>query len=335
MTDQVKPAFATASTSRSTLVIAVYTAAIFLSAALLFAVQPMFTKIVLPRFGGSPSVWAVAMVFFQGILLLGYAYADALTRFARSPPGAADPPRRDAGRGHVPAARDRRRLGHADTPAARRLFLLGLFAVSHRLSVLRAVGERSAAAGVVRPQRSCPTRSNPYFLYAASNIGSLLALFAYPVVGRAAVDAELSGRALALRLLSADRADRALRRAGVSRATPRARCARAATEAAPAPGRMVYWVALAFVPSALMVAVTTHVTTDVAAAPFLWVLPLSLYLITLHPGVQRAYVDSAGAAAGGAAGADGAGRADAGARYPDMADHRCRRCTCCSSSSRR
>src|ERR1700753_3687900 len=60
--------------------IAIYTAAIFLSAALLFAVQPMFTKMVLPRFGGSPSVWSVAMVFFQGALLLGYAYAHLISR---------------------------------------------------------------------------------------------------------------------------------------------------------------------------------------------------------------------------------------------------------------
>src|SRR5258708_5336246 len=72
-------------TSSSVLIIPIYTAAIFLSAALLFAVQPMFTKMVLPRFGGSPSVWSVAMVFFQGILLLGYAYADILTRFVRGP----------------------------------------------------------------------------------------------------------------------------------------------------------------------------------------------------------------------------------------------------------
>src|SRR6202165_218889 len=71
--------------SSSVLLIPIYTAAIFLSAALLFAVQPMFTKMVLPRFGGSPSVWSVAMVFFQGILLLGYAYADILTRFVRGP----------------------------------------------------------------------------------------------------------------------------------------------------------------------------------------------------------------------------------------------------------
>src|SRR5258707_2999888 len=69
--------------SASVLLIPIYTAAIFLSAALLFAVQPMFTKMVLPRFGGSPSVWSVAMVFFQGVLLVGYAYADFLTRVVR------------------------------------------------------------------------------------------------------------------------------------------------------------------------------------------------------------------------------------------------------------
>ena len=62
--------------------LATLTAAIFVSAALLFAVQPMFTKMVLPRLGGAPSVWSVAMVFFQAALLAGYGYAHALTRFA-------------------------------------------------------------------------------------------------------------------------------------------------------------------------------------------------------------------------------------------------------------
>ena len=62
------------------LLLPTFGAAIFLSAALLFAVQPMFTKMVLPRFGGSPSVWSVAMVFFQALLLAGYAYAHLLTR---------------------------------------------------------------------------------------------------------------------------------------------------------------------------------------------------------------------------------------------------------------
>jgi hypothetical protein len=64
------------------LLLATFTAAIFVSAALLFMVQPMFTKMVLPRLGGAPSVWSVAIVFFQGALLAGYAYAHWLTRYA-------------------------------------------------------------------------------------------------------------------------------------------------------------------------------------------------------------------------------------------------------------
>src|SRR5258708_5819191 len=66
--------------------LATFIAAIFLSAALLFQIEPMFTKMVLPRLGGSPSVWSVAMVFFQTMLLAGYAYAHVLTRWAPGPP---------------------------------------------------------------------------------------------------------------------------------------------------------------------------------------------------------------------------------------------------------
>src|SRR5215470_16669132 len=69
-------------TSRRAMLLATFTAAITLSAALLFMVQPMFTKMVLPRFGGAPSVWSVAIVFFQTALLAGYAYAHLLTRYA-------------------------------------------------------------------------------------------------------------------------------------------------------------------------------------------------------------------------------------------------------------
>src|ERR1043166_4898023 len=76
-TNERGPAFARPA---SPILLPLYGAAIFLSAALLFAVQPMFTKMVLPRFGGAPSVWSVAMVFFQGALLAGYAYAHLLTR---------------------------------------------------------------------------------------------------------------------------------------------------------------------------------------------------------------------------------------------------------------
>src|SRR5215470_6175685 len=80
--DGVEPTRAESARAQSPgFVLAVYTAAIFLSAALLFAVQPLFAKMVLPRLGGSPSVWSVAMVFFQAVLLAGYAYAHLLTRY--------------------------------------------------------------------------------------------------------------------------------------------------------------------------------------------------------------------------------------------------------------
>src|SRR3989442_15862422 len=78
------PADGTTQTASSpyNLLLAIFCAAILMSAALLFAVQPMFTKMVLPRLGGAAAVWSVAMVFFQATLLAGYAYAHLLTRFA-------------------------------------------------------------------------------------------------------------------------------------------------------------------------------------------------------------------------------------------------------------
>ena len=81
-TDRSVDSAAQAAGSQHRLLLPTLTGAIFLSAALLFAVQPMFTKMVLPRLGGAPSVWSVAMVFFQAALLAGYAYAQLLTRYA-------------------------------------------------------------------------------------------------------------------------------------------------------------------------------------------------------------------------------------------------------------
>ena len=176
-----------------TVVVATYTAAIFLSAALLFAVQPMFTKIVLPRFGGSPSVWAVAMVFFQGILLFGYAYADALTRFAG---------RRLALPIHLGVMMGGAMflpLSIADgwgmpTPGREEMFLLGLFAVIDRLSVLCAVGQRAAAAGVVRAQRPSGC-AEPLLSLCGEQCRQPAGAVRLSGDRRAAVDAELPGRA--------------------------------------------------------------------------------------------------------------------------------------------
>src|ERR1700760_12694 len=168
------------SAARNRLVLLVYTAAIFVSALLLFSVQPLFTKMVLPRLGGSPAVWSVAMVFFQSLLLGGYAYAHFLmqlrSRMIRVvvhlvllvialltlPLSIA------GGWGEPPSS------GYA-------IWLLGLFAVSIGLPFFAlAANNPLLQAWFVRTGH--PNGPDPYFLYASSNIGSFLALLSYPVL---------------------------------------------------------------------------------------------------------------------------------------------------------
>src|SRR5882762_4152019 len=168
------------SVSRNRLVLVVYTAAIFVSALLLFSVQPLFTKMVLPRLGGSPAVWSVAMVFFQSLLLGGYAYAHFLTKFRnRVMPVAVHllllvvalltlPLSIASGWGEPPTS------GYA-------FWLLGLFVVSIGLPFFAlAANNPLLQAWFVRTGH--PNGPDPYFLYASSNIGSFLALLSYPVL---------------------------------------------------------------------------------------------------------------------------------------------------------
>src|SRR5262245_32334431 len=162
------------------LVPALYAGALFLSALLLFAVQPMFTKMILPRLGGAPAVWSVAMVFFQAALLLGYAYAHLLMRTLR--PGYAA-------------------FVHLAVLACACLALpigivscfgappengvvLWLFAL-----IAASIGLPFAALAASAPliqswfaATDDPKANNPYVLYAASNLGSFTALLAYPFV---------------------------------------------------------------------------------------------------------------------------------------------------------
>lgn len=167
--------------ARNTLVLVVYTAAIFTSALLLFSVQPLFTKMVLPRLGGSPAVWSVAMVFFQSLLLGGYAYAHYLmTLKSRTAPvvihlvllavALLTLPLSIAGG-----------LGRAAGRAGYAFWLLGLFAVSIGLPFFAlAANNPMLQAWFVRTGH--PDGPDPYFLYASSNIGSFLALLSYPVL---------------------------------------------------------------------------------------------------------------------------------------------------------
>src|ERR1700682_3039022 len=268
------------SVSRNRLVLIVYTAAIFVSALLLFSVQPLFTKMVLPRLGGSPAVWSVAMVFFQSLLLGGYAYAHFLMQIRnRAIPVAVHlvllvialltlPLSIASGWGEPPTS------GYA-------FWLLGLFAVSIGLPVFAlAANNPLLQAWFVRTGH--PNGPDPYFLYASSNIGSFLALLSYPVLLEPMFTLRTqnllwtSGYGLLIVLIAS---------CGVLllRSPENAALDRPADEKdLPAPSWIsrARWIFLAAVPSGLLIAVTAHISTDVAAAPLLWVLPLSLYLLT-------------------------------------------------------
>lgn len=254
-----------------------FAAAIFTSAFLLFWVQPLFSKMILPLLGGAPSVWATAMMFFQLVLLAGYGYAHLLTRHVASLRwqvaihGAVAL----AGLAFLPFAVARDVMPPADTSPV--FWLIGLLTFSvgwpfFALSASAPLLQAWFARGGHRASK------DPYFLYAASNAGSLLALLLFPVflepeltlAGQA--DAWRTGYVGLLLMLAT---------LGVllTRARPPVMAEETHGGQIGWPQRLI-WVALAFVPSSLLLGVTTHITTDIASAPLFWVLPFALYLLT-------------------------------------------------------
>ncbi len=270
-----------------TAVLATFTATLFLSALLLFSVQPMFAKMVLPQLGGSPSVWAVSTCFFQTVLLAGYCYAHLLNRYVEPrlaplvhltvlavaylampiglPAGASEPPA------------DGAYWWLIGTLAAG--VGLPFFAVSANAPLLQAWFSRTGNR----------QSHDPYFLYGASNLGSLLALLSYPVIiepmiglngqasiwaqGFLALAAAIAGSGVMMLALSGQTSSKTT---GFS-----TQAAQSATPAAPLTAlQRARWVLFSAVPSGLLVAFTTHLSTDIAAAPFLWVVPLALFLLT-------------------------------------------------------
>jgi len=260
--------------------ILVFTATTFISAALLFSIQPMFAKMVLPVLGGAPSVWAVAMCFFQAALLAGYCYAHGLIRVV---------PVKQTGFVHLALCAiafvalpiTLPQWFGEPPPGEPYMWQLGLFTVAVGLPFMAVAANApllqawfSAATGGTR---------DPYFLYAASNLGSFLALLSYPLVLEPAfgLTALSTMWQWGFVLLAVGLAGCfwLVRQAPVQAATSPAKVEAADAIATTWPARAA-WVALAFVPSALLTAFTNHITTDVASAPLLWVLPLSIYLLT-------------------------------------------------------
>ncbi len=260
----------------------VFTLTTFLSALLLFLIQPMFAKMVLPVLGGSPSVWAVAMLFFQAALLAGYFYAHLLNRYVAP---------RVAGFVHLgvcaaalstlPIALPK--VFGEPPPGEPYLWQLGLFAVAIGLPYF-AVAANAPLLQAWFSRTGHAHSRDPYFLYAASNLGSMIALLGYPllemVFGLTQISRFWTGGFIAL--IGAIAVAFVLLRAtyvppAVTAATPAAEGEAGAT---PTWLRRLAWIGLALVPSALLTAFTNHLTTDIASAPLLWVLPLALYLLT-------------------------------------------------------
>ncbi len=252
---------------------------LFLSAFLLFCCEPMVGKMVLPILGGAASVWTTCVLFFQSMLLLGYVYTHILGKLKR--------------------VRDQI-LVHGSLMVLALAFLPLRFSVGSSQPseapvtwilqhLFMSVGVPFAVISATAPLLQhwltrTPSASgrDPYFLYATSNAGSLLALLVYPVLleprfgvsGQSRLWQDAYGLLLAMVGFSALLIWRESRFAKSDASMA------GETDIPPAWKTRFHWMAAAFLPSALMLAVTNHISLNIGSVPFLWVVPLAVYLLT-------------------------------------------------------
>ena len=263
-----------------------YAITLFVAGALLFLVQPMFAKMVLPLFGGAPAVWNTAMVFYLVVLLAGYLYAYAVRRWL---------PARAQGVLHLALLV----LPFLALPIGARAGWVppsGANPVPWLLAMLVAgVGAPFFVVSITSPllqawfaRTDHPAAANPYQLYAASNAGSMLALLAYPLwleprLGLAQQSRFWSWGYAGFACLAAVSAVAMLRSGAVVRADTlqvETVDGQGRTSGAVTAAQRLRWVVLAFIPSSLMLSVTTYMSTTIAPLPLLWVVPLAIYLLT-------------------------------------------------------
>ncbi len=253
-----------------------FSTTIFLSASLLFFVQPLFTKIVLPHVGGAPAVWTTAMLFFQTVLIGGYLYAHLITRHL---------PVRAQIALHLtlwalalmflPLAVSAGWSYDAEASTAGQTLLLFAAGVGLPFAVL------SANAPLIQTwyaRTGGYSADDPYFLYGASNLGSLIALLGFPLVAEPLFGAAQIGWgwtvgfwALGALLLTSG----LMARGHIARTVKDVK-----TQATPGLKTRLNWALIAFVPSSMMLAITTKLTTDIGSVPLIWVIPLALFLLT-------------------------------------------------------
>ncbi|QVL31423.1 hypothetical protein KIH39_21640 [Telmatocola sphagniphila] len=274
----------------------------FLSATLLFLVQPMVAKMTLPLLGGTPAVWNTCMVFFQALLLLGYLYAHKLTK---------DRPFKSQVGLHYTVlvlAIGAMLLGaiisdkHSPIPIIKSLAPKGdeipFFNVIVVLSTAVALPflVLSTSAPLLQKwftETGHPSARDPYFLYGASNFGSLLALVGYPFVVEPYLTVVQQAYVWAIGYVclvglifccgwAVKSAKVTLEEKAKYASKPKVSSLASEASDGQSPTWLIRlrWLGLSFVPSSLMCGVTTFITTDIASLPLLWVIPLALYLIT-------------------------------------------------------
>src|SRR5580698_8143701 len=252
-----------------------YALTIVVSAFLLFQVEPIIAKIILPWFGGSAAVWTICLLFFQLVLLAGYAYAHAVVRYLK--------PRAQttlhgllllASAAVLPIYPNQAlKPTSATDPTWGILTVLGLtvglpyFLLSSTGPLLQAWYAREHKGGM------------PYRVYALSNAGSMFALLSYPVLfePRLTTHEQTGTWSIAYGgfvLLCGFMAYRVRDFAALAAVTG------AAPAKKPEPRQYVMWLLLPATASMLLLAITNHISQNVAAIPFLWILPLSLYLLS-------------------------------------------------------
>jgi hypothetical protein len=269
-----------------------YALTVFVSAFLVFQVQPVISKYILPWFGGAPAVWTTCMLFFQVLLFLGYAYAHVIARWLRP-----------AQQGVVhfcliilalcllPITPGPEWKPEDSSYPTIRIMLLLAANVGGPYFLLSSTGPLMQAWFAHTFQGR-----SPYRLYALSNVGSLLALLSYPFVVEPAFNVQAQGSFwslgfclfalacgyLAFRLWQARgvAATPVASRAGRGEVDQPSRMPSVDRERVPRGSDYAWWLGLAALASMMLLATTNHVCQDVAVIPFLWVVPLSLYLIS-------------------------------------------------------
>jgi hypothetical protein len=252
-----------------------FMATIFLSASLLFFVQPLFTKIVLPAIGGAPAVWTTAMLFFQAVLIAGYLYAHLSTKYLSVTAQLVL---------HLmlwavallflPLSIQTGWRFDPDSPVAYQTLILFALGVGMPFVVL------SANAPLIQSwyaKSDGPSADDPYFLYGASNLGSLSALLAFPLVAEPLFGAGQIGWGWTAGFVALGGF---LALSGLSARNGRTVPTAQSDSDKPTVKDYCRWIVLAFIPSSLMLALTSKISTDIGSFPLVWVLPLALYLLT-------------------------------------------------------